>query len=159
MTGVSNVRAVDKTPILRNDVSTVASVLSANANAAGTVMETESGTGSTVSASGTLNENETDATVSGTEIRNGIATETANGVTGIDGTKKIAIEKAGRTVTSVVELFSPLRTVLSLLDRVIVPQPPLRTSSGSEEDLSMMTYVSPLFRACRCIHRFLVMFV
>jgi len=155
MTGVSNVRAVDKTPILRNDASIAASVLSASANAAETVTETESGTGSTVSASGTLNEIATDANVSVTEIRNGIATETANGVTGIDGTKRIATEKAGRTVTLVVELFSPLRTAVSPLDRVIVLQPPLRTPWESEEDLPMMTYVSPLFRACCCIHRVL----
>jgi hypothetical protein len=144
MTDVSNVRVVDKSPILQSDVSIVASVLNASANVAGTVTETESGTGSTVNASETLNENETDATVSGTEIRIATATETANGVTGIDGTKRIAIEKAGRSVTSVVELFSLLRTVVSLLDRDIVPQPLLRTSSGSEEDLPMMTYVSPL---------------
>lgn len=129
MTGVSNVKAVDKTPILPNDVSTVASVLSASANAAETDMETENGTGSTVSASGTLNEIVKDATVSGTEIGNGIVTETANGVTGIDGTKRTAIEKAGRTVTSalVVELFFPLRTAVSLLGRAIVPQLPMRT--------------------------------
>jgi hypothetical protein len=138
MTDVSSVRAVDQTGILPNDASIVASVQSASANVAETVMETESGTGSTVSANGTLNEIETDATVSGTEIGNGIATETANEVTGIDGTKRIAIEKAGRTA-SVVELLSPLRTVVSPLGRVIVRQPPLRTSWGSEEDLQMMT--------------------
>jgi hypothetical protein len=50
-------------------VSSLTRSIVASTNVAGTVMETESGTGSTVSASGTLNENETDATVSGTEIR------------------------------------------------------------------------------------------
>lgn len=128
MTGVSNVKAVDPTPILPNDVSTVASVLSASANAAETDMETVSETGSTVSASGTLNGIVTNGIVSGTEIGNEIVTETANEVTGIDGTKRTAIEKVERTVTSalVVELFSPLRTVVSPLGRVIVPQLPMR---------------------------------
>jgi hypothetical protein len=107
----------------------------ATANVAETAMETVSGTRSTVNASGTLNAIETDAIVSGTETGNEIANETANEVTGIDGTKRIAIAKVGRTVTLVVELFSPpLRTAVSPLERVIVPQPPLRTSSGSEED-------------------------
>jgi len=147
MIGVSNAKVVDKTPIPRTDANIAASVLSviANANAAETAM----GTGSTVNESGTRNAIETDAIVSGTEIGNETANEIANEVTGIDGTKRIAIVKAGRTVTLVVELFSPpLRTAVSPLEQVIVPQPPLRTSSESEEDLPMMTYVSPLPRAC-----------
>jgi hypothetical protein len=146
MTDVSSERVLDQTAMLLNDASIAASVLSASANVAETVMETESGTGSTVSANGTLNEIEKDATESGTEIGNGIATETANEVTGIDGTKRIEIEKAGRTakLTLGVGLFPPLRTVVSPLGQVIVRQPPLRTSWGSEEDLLMMTCVSSL---------------
>lgn len=146
MIGVLNAKAVDKMPIRRTDANIAASVLSVivTANVAGTAMGTVSGTGSTVNASGTLNVIETDAIVSGTEIGNETANETANEVTGIDGTKRIAIVKAGRTVTLVVELFSPpLRTVASPLERVIVPQPPLRTSWGSEEDLPMMTPTVP----------------
>jgi hypothetical protein len=136
MIGVSNAKAVDKMPIPRTDANIVASVLSviATVNVAEIVMETVSGTRNTVNANGTLNAIETDAIVSGTEIGNEIANETANEVTVIDGTKRIAIAKVGRTVTLVVELFSPLRTAVSPLERVIVPQPPLRTSSGSEED-------------------------
>jgi hypothetical protein len=153
MIGVSNAKAVDKMPIPRTDANIVASVLSviATANVAETAMGTVSGTRtrSTVNARGTLNAIETNAIVSGTEIGNEIANETANEVTGIDGTKRIAIARAGRTVTSVVELFSPpLRIAVSPLERVIVPQPPLRTSWGSEEDFPMMTYVSPLPRVC-----------
>jgi len=149
MIGVSNARAVDKTPMLRTDVNIAASVLSAIAiaNVAETAMETENGIRSIVSASGILNAIETDATVSGTEIGNEIAIETAKEVTAIDGTKRIAIVKAGRIVKLVVELFSPLRTVVSPPERVIVLLPPLRTSLGSEEDLPMMTYVFPLLRA------------
>jgi hypothetical protein len=116
----------------------------ATANVAETAMGTVSGTRSTVNASGTLNAIETDAIVSGTEIGNEIANETANEVTGIDGTKRIAIAKAGRTVTSVVELFyPPLRTAVSPLERAIVLQPPLRTSWGSEGELLMMTPTVP----------------
>jgi hypothetical protein len=151
MIGVSNAKAVDKTPIPQTDANIVASVPSviATANVAETAMGTVNGTRSTVNASGTLNATETDAIVSGTETGNEIANETANEVTGIDGTKRIAIAKVGRTVTSVVELFSPpLRTAVSLFEPVIVPQPLLRTSWGSEEDLPMMTYVSPLPRVC-----------
>ena len=147
MTDVSSERVVDQTAMPRNDASIAASVLSVSANVAETVMETESGTGSTVSANGTLIEIETDAIArSGTEIGNETATETANEVTGIDGTKRIAIEKAGRTVKLTLEvgLFSPLRTVVSPLGQVIVRQRPLRTSWGSEEDLLMMTCVSSL---------------
>jgi hypothetical protein len=145
MIGVSNEKAVDKTPIPRTDANIAASVPSviATANVAETAMGTVSGTRSTVNASGTLN-----AIVSGTEIGNEIANETVNEATGIDGTKRIAIAKAGRTVTSAAELFSPLRTAVSPLERAIVPQPPLRTFWGSEEDLLMMTYVSLLPRAC-----------
>jgi hypothetical protein len=153
MIGVSNVKAVDKTPTPRTDVNIAASVPSviATANVAEIAMGTVSETKSTVNARGTLNAIVTDAIVSGTEIGNEIASETANGVTGIDGTKRIAIAKVGRTVTSVVELFSPpLMTVVSPPERVIVPQRPLRTYWGSEEDLPMMTYVSPLPRVCYC---------
>lgn len=151
MIGVSNAKAVDKTLIPRTDANIAASVLSVivTANVAETAMGTRRGTGSTVNGRGTLNAIETNAIGSGTEIGNEIANETANEVTGIDGTKRIAIAKAERTVTSVVELFSPpLRIGVSPLERVIVPQRPLRTSSGSEEDLPMMTYVSPLRRDC-----------
>jgi hypothetical protein len=150
MIGVSNEKAVDKTPIPRTDANIAASVPSviATANVAETAMGTVSGTRSTVNASGTLNAIVTDAIVSGTEIGNEIANETVNEATGIDGTKRIAIAKAGRTVTSAAELFSPLRTAVSPLERAIVPQPPLRTFWGSEEDLLMMTYVSLLPRAC-----------
>jgi hypothetical protein len=158
MIGVSSAKAIDKTPIPRTDANIAASVLSviATANVAETAMGTRSGTGSTVNAKGTLNAIETNAIVSGTEIGNEIAIETVNEVTGIDGTKRIAIAKAERTVTSVVELFSPpLRIAVSPFERVIVPQPPLRTSSGSEEDLPMMTYVSPLPRVCYFINRVL----
>src|SRR5258708_6893565 len=87
------------------------------------------------------------AIVSGTEIGKEIAIETASAVTGIDETKRIAIVKARGTVISVVELFSPLRTVVSQLEWVIAPWPPLRTSWGSEEDLLTMTYVSPPLKA------------
>ena len=149
MIGASSARAADKTPMFRTDASIAASVLSAivNVNVAETAMETVSGTGSTVTASGILNEIETDAIVSGTEIGKEIAIETASAVTGIDETKRIAIVKARGTVISVVELFSPLRTVVSQLEWVIAPWPPLRTSWGSEEDLLTMTYVSPPLKA------------
>jgi len=150
MIGVSNAKAVGKTPIPRTDANIVASVPSviATANVAETAMGTVSGTRSTVNARGTLNAIVTDAIVSGTEIGNEIANETENEVTAIDGTKRIAIAKAGRTVISAVELFfPPLMTAVSPLGRVIVPRPLLRTSWGSEEDLLMMTYVSPLPRA------------
>src|SRR5216684_456246 len=99
MIGASNARAADKTPMFRTDASILSAIV--NVNVAETAMETVSGTGSTVTASGILNEIETDAIVSGTEIGKEIAIETASAVTGIDETKRIAIVKARGTVISV----------------------------------------------------------
>jgi hypothetical protein len=98
--GVPNAITAGKTRTPRSDVSIVVSVLSenANANVAETAMETESGTGNIASANGSLNGiEEIDASASGiaTGIESG--TVTVNEVTGTDGTKRIAIGRAGRT--------------------------------------------------------------
>jgi len=92
----TGVKAVGKRRIPLNDGSTAVIVLSASANVDETAMEIVSGTGNTVSATETLNGTETDASVSGNATGNETATETAKGVIGTDGTKRIAIEKAGR---------------------------------------------------------------
>lgn len=102
-TGVPNVTAVDKTHTPRSDASIVVSVLSenANVNAAETAMETGSVTGNIASANGTLNGIEIDAIASpasGTATGNESGTVTVNEVTGTDGTKRIAIGRAGKTV-------------------------------------------------------------
>lgn len=155
MTGVSNVgTAVGKRRTLRTDGSIVVSVLieTASANVAETVMETESGTENTASANEILNGTETDATgiATGTET----AIVTVNEVTGTDGTKRIAIERAGRTARSVVGLLSPPRIGVNLLDRVIVLLLLPRTHWASEEDPPTMTYVQPrrLWGSLACIH-------
>lgn len=96
--GVPNATTAGKTHTPRSDVSIVVSVLSENANVAETAMETESGTGNIASANGSLNGiEEIDASASGiaTGIESG--TVTVNEVTGTDGTKRIAIGRAGRT--------------------------------------------------------------
>jgi len=99
MTGVPNETAVGKTHTPRSDASIVVSVLSetANVNAAETATETESGTGNIASANGTLNGIEIDASASGTATGNESGTVTVNEVTGTDGTKRIAIGRAGKT--------------------------------------------------------------
>jgi hypothetical protein len=97
-TDVPNATTTGKTHTPRSDVSIVVSVLSENANVAETAMETESGTGNIASANGSLNGIEgIDASASGiaTGIESG--TVTVNEVTGTDGTKRIAIGRAGRT--------------------------------------------------------------
>ena len=153
-TGVSNVgTAVGKIHMLRSGGNIVASVLSENANVAEIVMVTENGTGNTASANEILNGTETDVTTIGTATGNESAIVTANEVIGTDGTKRIAIERAGRTATSAVGLFSPPRIGVNLLDRVIVPLPLPRTPSASEEDLPTMTYVFCSLRgSLACIH-------
>jgi hypothetical protein len=96
--GVPNATTAGKTHTPRSDVSIVVSVLSENANVAETAMETESGTGNIASANGSLNGiEEIDASASGiaTGIESG--TVTVNEVTGTDGTKRIAIGRAGRS--------------------------------------------------------------
>lgn len=96
--GVPNATTAGKTHTPRSDVSIVVSALSENANVAETAMETESGTGNIASANGSLNGiEEIDASASGiaTGIESG--TVTVNEVTGTDGTKRIAIGRAGRT--------------------------------------------------------------
>jgi len=70
----TGVKAVGKRRIPLNDGSTAVIVLSASANVDETAMEI----------------------VSGNATGNETATETAKGVIGTDGTKRIAIEKAGR---------------------------------------------------------------
>jgi hypothetical protein len=100
MTDVSNAgTAVGKRRTLRTDGSIVVSVLieSATASVAETVMETESGTENTAIANEILNGTETDAT----EIATGTETAivTVNEVTDTGGTKRIVIERAGRTAT------------------------------------------------------------
>jgi hypothetical protein len=142
MTGVPNVgTAVGKRRTLRSDGSIVVSVLieTVTVNVAETVMETESGTENTASANEILNETETDAT--GTETGTETVIVTVNEVTGTGGMKRIAIERAGRTATSVVGLLSPPMIGVNLLDRVIVLLLLLRTHWASEEDPPTMMYV------------------
>ena len=144
MTGVSNVgTAVDKRRTLRSDESIVVSVLNgtATANVAETVMETESGTENTANENENLNETETDATATTTGIVTAIVT--VNEVTGTAGTKRIVIERAGRSAMSVVGLLSPPRIGVNLLDRVTVLLLLPRTHWASEEDPTTMTYVHP----------------
>jgi hypothetical protein len=146
-TGVSNVgTVVGKMHMLRSDGSTVVSVLNetVTANVAEIVTETESGTGNTANANGILNGIETDASATGTTTGNETAIVTVNEVTGTDGMKRIGIERAGRTATSVVGLFSLPRIGVNLLDRVIVPLPLPRRHLESEEDLPRTTYVTSL---------------
>jgi len=160
-TGVSNVTAVGRRPMHRSAASIVVSVLSenANANAAETAMETESGTGSTESASGILNGIETDVSATASVTGNESGTVTVNEVTGTDGTKRIAIERAGRTAMSAVGLCSLRRTAANLRGRDIVLLRQPRTHSGSEEDPPTMMYVTPLsMRLVACIYHVLSWF-
>jgi hypothetical protein len=142
MTGASNVgTTAGKRRTLRTDGSIVVSVLieTATVNVAETVMETESGTENTASANEILNGTETDAI--GIAIGTETAIVTVNEVTDTDGTKRIVIERAGRTATSVVGLLSPPRIGVNLLDRVIVLLLLPRKHWASEEDPPTMTYV------------------
>jgi hypothetical protein len=98
MTGGPNVTAVGKMHTPRSDASIVVSVLSESANAAETAMETENGTGNIVSANGTPTVIEIiDASASGIATGNETVTVTVNEETDTDGTKRIAIGRAGRT--------------------------------------------------------------
>jgi hypothetical protein len=155
MTGVSNATAVDRMPILRSVASIDANVLSeiANANVAETAMETESVTGNTASASGILSGIETGANVTAIATGNETVNVTANEVTGTDGKKRIAIERAGRTAKSAVGRYSLPRTAVNLLGQVIALLPLLRRHSGSEEDLPTMMYAHPLSSTGPASHR------
>ena len=141
--GVSNARAVGKMRTLPNDANTAVNVQSesASASVAETAMETENGIGNTASANEIPNEIETDAIVSGTVTGTGTATVTGKEVIGTDGMKRIAIGRAGRIATSVVELCCLRKTGANPLVRDIVPHLLQRIHSESGEEQPMMTYV------------------
>ena len=142
--GVSSAKAVARTRTPRSDVSTAVTALNVIASAAGIVTGTVNATESTVeSARETRSAIERDETAIGTATGNvivGIVTVSA--VTGTDETKRIVIERVGRTARRVVARYSPRKTAASLLVRDIALPHLLMIHSGNEEGSVKMTYVT-----------------
>lgn len=137
----SSAKAVARMGTPLSDASIVVTALSETASAAGTATGTENGTGNTVeSAKETRSEKGRDGTA--IEIATGNETASATVVSvviGTDGTKRIAIGRAGKTARSAVGQCSSRKTAAVRV--IVLPRLPMR-HLGSEEGSVTKTYVS-----------------
>lgn len=130
--------------MLLSDASTAVNALNATVSAAGIATGIENATASTVeSARETQSERERDGTAIGTATGNATATVTVSAVIGTDETKRIAIEKAGRTARITFERCSQQKNAVNLPVRDIALLPlPMRHSGSEEGSVVKMTYVT-----------------